>query len=331
MSRRARLRCDRIIVENPHISTPHPKCCLCVTTRNNAVRKYPRMLPDVEIHEFGAYRCRPDIPPVFTAFPYVLPTLTPCLFFSPPSCVLPPFSCCLCFPSPVYNMGASQRRDDVDVRRKVGRQTQFDVSHYLAAVLKKLVIFTYDHDIYVPGISQVCIIYRLIVPEGKSQIASPSKIGHIYHTMVRPWCQVCILYRLIVPEGSHISHRPQATATYHSGSYRDAIFTREWCLIPHLCRPFSPPQARRQGMTNPKPAMRAAQLKMVAPRQLPPPRQNNNYVQGRGRGRTQMVGGGRVSYDLLAARTTRCRFFFFALFKFVGTTLWSALICVFVM
>lgn len=120
----------------------------------------------------------------------------------------------------------------------------------------------------------------------QSHIASPSKVGHIY--------QSC--------------------------SYRDAIFTifmREWCIIPHLCRPFSPPQARRQGMTNPKPAMRAAQLKMVAPRQLPPPRQNNNYVQGRGRGRTQMVGGGRVSYDLLAARTTRCRFFavFFFLFS----------------
>lgn len=93
-----------------------------------------------------------------------------------------------------------------------------------------------------------------------------------------------------------MSHRSQATTIY-SPELRVCSILRELYIIPHLRRSLSPPQARRQGMTNPKPAMRAAQTQMVAPRQLPPPRQNN-YVQAKGRGRTQVVGGGRVSYDL---------------------------------
>lgn len=54
-------------------------------------------------------------------------------------------------------------------------------------------------------------------------------------------------------------------------------------------------QARRQGVGNAKPAMRAAQSRVVSPRQQPQQQQQQPRTQGRGRGRSFQAGGGRVS------------------------------------
>lgn len=65
-------------------------------------------------------------------------------------------------------------------------------------------------------------------------------------------------------------------------------------------------QARRQGVTNAKPAMRAMQAKTVAPRQQQG-RQNNN-VQGKGQGRGFKAGGDRVRSFIVV------RFFFYVVY-----------------
>lgn len=74
--------------------------------------------------------------------------------------------------------------------------------------------------------------------------------------------------------------------------HRHAAF-EEVTLVP--CRTPTIPQSRRQGVANAKPAMRAAQSKVVSPRQQTAPQR----VQGRGRGRSTQAGGGRVSYTSL--------------------------------
>lgn len=93
-----------------------------------------------------------------------------------------------------------------------------------------------------------------------------------------------------------IGIKPMAIAT--AMLLRGGIRAPKEVRLRALSRCLLSPQARRQGVTNAKPAMRAAQAKAVTPRASQQQQRQTNQPQGRGRGRGSQTNTNRVGCSL---------------------------------